>query len=75
MNNTILTFEDGKYSLVRHDDGRMEALRYGETWRDLVGDKFINAMANEIDVLRNALSKACGDDAALVAEMIESQRC
>lgn len=73
MSNT-LTFENGKYTLVRHDDGRMEALRYGEKWRDLVGDKFINAMANEIDVLRNALSKACGDDATMVAEMIESQR-
>lgn len=72
--SNILTFEDGKYSLVRHDDGRLEALRYGEKWRDLVGDKFINAMANEIDVLRNALSKACGDDADVVAATIESQR-
>jgi hypothetical protein len=72
MSDIILC--DGKYTLRRHADARMEALRYGEPWRELSGDNLVYWLANEIDVLRNALSKACGDDAAVVAETIESQR-
>lgn len=40
---------DGKYTYVINEDGRdQHALRYGERWRDLVGDGFVLAMAQEI---------------------------
>jgi hypothetical protein len=46
-----LDVEDGKYTLVR-DGGKLEALRYGEKWRDLTGDKFVSALGQEIKRLR-----------------------
>ncbi len=49
--------EDGKYTYVFHEDGRSEALRYGEPWRDTVGDKFIYCMAAEIVDLREEVGR------------------
>ena len=44
---------EGKYTIIFHEDtGRMEALRYGELWRDLTGDGMILAMLQEIDSLK-----------------------
>jgi hypothetical protein len=43
------TFCEEKYTLIRHDDGRMEALRYGEPWRELTGDHLIAEMAEALD--------------------------
>lgn len=51
-------FEDGKYTLVRDSSGYMYALRHGEPWRDLTGDKLIGAMLSEIEELQAALA-AC----------------
>lgn len=48
---TKIELMDGKYTYINHKDGRQEALRYGEPWRDLVGDKFVHAMAEEIESL------------------------
>lgn len=42
--------EDGKYTVVR-DGGNMHALRNGETWRDLTGDKLVGALCARIDEL------------------------
>ncbi len=40
---------DGKYTYLINDDGsNQRALRYGSPWRNLVGDGFILAMAQEI---------------------------
>lgn len=48
---------DGKYGVVVHDDGRMEAERYGEPWRrDLVGDNLVHAMAWRIHELEAQLA-------------------
>lgn len=44
MSTKAHSFEGGKYTVIEHDDGSMEALRYGEPWRDLTGDKLIGAM-------------------------------
>lgn len=42
---------DGKYTYLR-EGGSQSALRYGEPWQDLAGDKFVAAMADEILTLR-----------------------
>ena len=53
---------DKKYTYVLSFGGQQRALRYGEPWRDLTGDGFVLAMAQEIerlleseDTLQNAL--------------------
>ena len=50
-----VSIEDGKYEYVCHEDGSAEALRYGERWRDCLGDKFTYCMASEIESLRKQL--------------------
>lgn len=45
---------DGKYTLVNDDKG-FRALRYGEEWRSLVGDKMILSLCQEILKLREAV--------------------
>lgn len=67
------TFDGGKYTVIQ-EPGKMTALRHGEPWRDLTGDNLIYWMMVEIEVLTNALWKACGDDEEVVKATIESQR-
>lgn len=55
--NTVV-IEDGKYTIKGIETGRLEALRYGEPWRDLVGDKFVLSLAQEIQTLRAELAAA-----------------
>jgi len=44
---------DGKYTIIYDfDTGQSEALRYGEKWRDLCGDKMVLAMFDTIVELR-----------------------
>ena len=52
-----LTVAEGKYTLVM-DPTNMRALRYGEPWRDLVGDGFVMALGHEIERLRKELAEA-----------------
>ena len=40
---------NSKYTYVRYSDGTQEALRYGKHWRNLTGDGFILALANELE--------------------------
>lgn len=40
--------DSGKYTYI-FDNGKQSALRYGEQWRDLSGDKFIYCLASEVD--------------------------
>ena len=42
---------DGKYTYY-FDNGKQWATRYGEPWRDFVGDNFVYAMACEIERLK-----------------------
>lgn len=66
-------FDGGKYTVIS-ENGRQQALRHGEPWRDLTGDNLVYWMMVEIQVLTDALWKACGDDEEVVKATIESQR-
>lgn len=53
MSIVTTTVEDGKYSVVFNDEtGELKALRYGEPWQDLSGNKFVYCLAQEIERLR-----------------------
>ena len=49
-----IDLDDGKYTYVM-DNGKQYALRYGELWKDLSGDKFVYAMACKIEDLESQL--------------------
>lgn len=51
-----ITVCDGKYTLV-FDPTNMRALRYGEPWRDLIGDGLVMALGQEILDLKEALRR------------------
>jgi hypothetical protein len=53
--------ENGKYTVVFEEDGRLHVLRYGEKWRDCIGDKLILALAQEIETLREQLKETHAD--------------
>jgi hypothetical protein len=42
-----INLADGKYTYV-FEEGKQQALRYGEPWRDLTGDNLIYYMACRI---------------------------
>jgi hypothetical protein len=42
----------GKYTVVQDAAGKLLALRYGEEWRDCVGDNLIRSLAAELDEAR-----------------------
>ena len=44
-----VSVEDGKYTIISHKDGRLRALRNGEEWRSLVGDKMAYYLAYELN--------------------------
>lgn len=54
---TVIELDDGKYTYV-FDGGNQYALRHGEEWRDLTGDKFVYCMGAEIETLRAQLKVA-----------------
>lgn len=54
------TVEDGKYTVIQHRTGNVEARRYGETWRDCTGDGLILALGYEVERLRGCLAKLEG---------------
>lgn len=43
-----LEFDNGKYTYIHDGSGRQYALRYGEMWRELTGDKLVYWMATTI---------------------------
>ncbi len=51
-----VSVEGGKYTVVMTADGHLRALRHGEEWRSLSGDKLILALAHEVDDLRLRLA-------------------
>ena len=51
-----ITVCDGKYTLIM-EPTNLRALRYGEPWRDLVGDGFVMALGQEIQALREQVVK------------------
>lgn len=53
MSKTI-TLDNGKYTIVYDKDNNFpeKCLRYGEEWRELVGDNLIFYLCNEIERLK-----------------------
>ena len=48
---------DGKYTVIYDPEtGQSECLRYGEKWRDLCGDKMVQAMFDRIVELETELA-------------------
>ena len=43
-----VSVNEGKYTVV-HDENGLRALRYGEEWRDCVGDNLICALAYTVE--------------------------
>jgi len=67
-----VSIDGGKYKVIQESDGRLHALRYGEEWRDLVGDGLVCSMAYEIANLRELVSAALPDvDAGMMAHHSE----
>ena len=48
-----LQVELGEYTVIQNHDGKLLAMRYGEPWRNCVGDGLIFALAYEVHRLRN----------------------
>ena len=75
MNEELrMDFSDGKYTVVYYDNGKLVALRFGEVWRDLTGDKMVFWMlheANQLREQRDELLKAL-DDAEVALAHFES---
>ena len=47
-----LELNNGKYTIIEDlENGKFEALRYGEEWRDLTGDNLILALVSRIKKL------------------------
>lgn len=49
---------NGKYTVIQGPDGALSALRYGEPWRDCVGDNLVYGLAAELEATREALEAA-----------------
>lgn len=49
---TKIELEGGKYTIIHENGCNLRALRYGEEWRNLIGDNLVLAMAQEIEELR-----------------------
>lgn len=51
-NEFRVDLEGGKYTVVMEANGNLYALRGGEPWRSLTGDKLVYALAAEVERLR-----------------------
>ena len=72
---TRLDICDGKYTLIIDTDtGRAECLRYGEKWRDLVGDKMVLALFDELVDARVRAEEARAEIEDLRAKIVEMER-
>lgn len=47
-----ITTLDAKYTVVLTNEGHLKALRYGQPWRDCIGDGLILTLAQEIETMR-----------------------
>lgn len=50
---------NGKYTVIMDSGAHLKALRNGEPWRDIVGDKLVLALAQEIQELRDRICPVC----------------
>lgn len=54
---TEITVGDGKYTLVHNNGAHFHCLRYGEVWRDLVGDGMVLALVQRIEELEEQVAE------------------
>ncbi|NFH01323.1 hypothetical protein FC831_13730 [Clostridium botulinum] len=48
---------DGKYTIIEDlENGKFEALRYDETWRNLIGDNLILSLVYKIQELEEQIN-------------------
>lgn len=64
-----ITIADGKYTVVTPENPgeRLHALRYGEPWRDCVGDNLVHALAVELQESRDAQQDLIAQIAVMLA--------
>lgn len=53
-----VSVEKNKYTIVVSNDGNLRALRYGEPWQDLTGNKMVYCLATELYQARWELAAA-----------------
>jgi len=53
----IVEWEDGKYKILIYFNGELKCLRYGEKWRDLVGDKMVLTLCYKVMELESELAE------------------
>ena len=51
-----VSVDNGKYTVIMEADGRLHAMRHGEPWQDLTGNKLVYCLAAEVEALRTALN-------------------
>lgn len=59
MSNERLRVEcgEGKYTLIQEADGRLHALRYGDPWRECVGDGLILALGCDLEAAKATVAE------------------
>lgn len=58
MYESKIILDNGKYEVIMSDDcSKFEAIRYGEPWRDLVGDGLVFNMFMRIKELEKEIEK------------------
>jgi len=58
-NNLLsVTVCGGKYTVIQNRNGALRALRYGEEWRDCLGDGLVLGLAQEVAELRQKIEEA-----------------
>jgi hypothetical protein len=58
---TRIELDGGKYTVTHRSGTELQALRYGEPWRDLTGDGLVLALCQEIESLMRA-QEVVGND-------------
>lgn len=61
---TRVELEGGKYIVVIGSNGGLHALRYGEKWQDMTGNKMIYCLASELHATRQALAASQAREAS-----------
>lgn len=68
-----VTVADGRYTVVMDDSGGLSALRYGEPWRDCVGDNLIYSLAMEVERLREENERLARERNEIAMELNNQQ--
>lgn len=69
---TRIVLGDGKYIVCHTNGANLRALRYGEPWRSLVGDKLVFALTSEVEELR--AKQLTPDERQLLLDLLKHER-